>query len=301
MSKAQFPPEANTPYTHRAKDFEEPGNFFSIRAAACNTYRTQEGKPLMAYVETLSDRPATRLKVLEYELAKGFLQDDRENPVAAPVQPPEAAPVTPQPTNGVQVANIPIIQPPPGAQVLIPVQPPGAPQMAPAPQEPPQMVLPTGTARRTKAAVLGVQVAPPPPPPNPVPVTQFQNPSMPTMPAMAIPGLPAQVQLPSLPVAAPASPPLDLKELTERLDKIATAVNVIANKEAKQTNDFNQIVANLSGSLNEVNKTVMGVKEEVANLTSLMFYMCLGWDAIDKTKFPDYKSFQAHLRTLLPR
>ncbi len=181
----------------------EETRFIDIRNLAFLKYKKSDGNPLLTYEETLSDRDAVKLAVLQYEIANGWLIPDgtegqthvqavpQSTNTGVPQMTTPFAPQMPaqQPTAfaAPQGMQAPVAQPqafgaPPqqqqmqfAPQAAAPQQAQQAPQ-APAQQEAPAAA-PTGRGRRSKAAT-GAAVAAPPaaPPPDAVAVQTFAQP-----------------------------------------------------------------------------------------------------------------------------
>ncbi len=332
LSGMSFPPLPGTKYSDR-KNFFQTCTFLKIRKASTENpnYVNPDGTSLLTYSETLSiDRDIARAKMLDHELAKGWLVDDRGAvPVQQGIQPAV-------PTNGAPMTAG-FVQPPapqPVAQVqapqFVPQQVATAAQAVAVAQQvvpsaPPQMAAPTEmpmTKARRAAPKFGSAVAPPPPGPAPVgngaPVA-FQVPAPP--PGAAVmqqpvfqqpvafqpaPVAPAPVQVVQQPVqAAPNTalgPLLDLGPVVARVDELGRGLSVISKDLDTQKNDFKTMVGNLSAQINETNKALASLQKTAEYLMVAAHHMYItNKPTADASagKAADIRQFKEFLTTYL--
>lgn len=321
LSGASFPPLAGTPFSER-KNFLSTCTFLKIRKASTENpnYTNPDGTSLLTYSETLSmDREEARKKVIEHELAKGWLADDRaSNPQAAqgiqPVVPTNGAPMTvgfsPPPVQQ-------IVQP---QQIATPAQAVAVAQQIPS--APPQMVaqpteMPITKARRA-APKYGAAVAPPPPAPTNGAPVQFQTPAPPPGASVVVA---APFGLQQVPQAAPAAPVmaapapapvqaqaaqvgavLDLGPVVARVDEIGRGMSIISKELDTQKSDIRTMVSNLSAQINETNKALATLQRTAEYLMVAAHHMYLTNPATMKAtdgKAPDIDKFKGFLTTYL--
>lgn len=317
LSGETFPPLAGTLASVR-KNYLTTCVFLKLRKASTENpnYVNPDGTSLMTYSETLNlDREEARKRVLEYEIGKGWVVDDRgtavpNSPVAQPVA-PNGAPMTagfvqapvPQPAPVQQVIQAPMPQ-----QIATPAQAVAVAQMTPT--APPQMAAPTEmptTKARRAAPKLGASVAPfPPPPTNGAAPAAFQAPQPP--PGAAVVQAPvafivpqpvaatvpqpmatttftqAPQQAPQAPVSVPSvqevpktalGPLVDLGPITARLDELGRGLTSVSSQLDTQGSDFKTMVSNLSASLNETNKTLANLQKTTEFLMVAMHHLYL--------------------------
>lgn len=269
MAEATFPPPTKVPYSIRVQEIEAT-RFLGIRKVASEgPYKNEDGSFLMSYGDTLRDREAVKKAVIDYEIAHGYVIDDRGMPGATPII-NMPAPVPQEPVVGFQNTT-PIPSVPQAVQMpmQMPSQPPQPPPQAapqqsfPQMQPPPEgggMELPTGKARRARPGALPSSVAPPPPPPDAIviPTLQNPNPQFVTGLSLAPPqGVTSQVAPPP-PPPLPVAPtqffqsPVQGPDLTGPLNEIKGILSKLAEKGTDA--DFKQVVSNLSAQINETNK-----------------------------------------------
>lgn len=274
MAEAKFPPESKMPYSARQLELTAC-LFFHVRKAASETYKNPDGTTLLTYADTLLDRDNVRKRVLDYELANGWLIDDRSTLTQSLAQ-PAAQPMAPQQAPAPVVPSIGFmpVQPPQAVQPMQPVQMmvPTMPMEAPTQQPPPSavdegggMVMPTSKIRRSNvlggptaippAPPMATVLQAPPSPPTPIPVPQAQV--MPQAPIMQAP-TPNIPQVPVVNVPQMAGG-IDLSGVLAKLDEISKSTN----------GDFKQLVTNLSAQANETNKLLREINDGVKSLREL--------------------------------
>jgi len=237
-------------------------------------YVYPDGKPFCDYNDSINDRNLVRQRLLEYELAQGWLVDDR-GAVAVPVA---AAPVE-QPQSVVV-----LIQPPQAA----PQPPPEVPanQSVPQPQPPPMENSPIGKKRpgpRLTAAVAPPVVATPVAAPAAPPGAQTITVAPAPLPAAApvyqaqVMMFPAAAEAAPLPAPAPAPLPAPLpaaapvqvaaqdiavsgNQLTKKLDAIGMGLQDVSKDLEFHKKDFSQFVGNLSEQINSQNKSLTSLE-----------------------------------------
>lgn len=275
---AEFPPATKMPYSARMLELTTC-MFFAVRKAASETYKHPDGTTLLTYADTLLDRENVRKRVLEFELANGWLIDDRSTMAAQTAQPaaqqvpPQQAPAPVAPSIGFMPVQPPqAVQPMQPVQMMVPTMPIEAPVQQPPPapvDENGGMVMPTSKIRRSGALGGSPAIPPAPPmatvlqappaPPMAVPVPQVQLPIQvpPSGLAMAPPA-PAIPQIPTVNVPQVAGG-VDLSGVLAKLDEISKSTN----------GDFKQLVTNLSAQANETNKLLREINEGVKSLREL--------------------------------
>jgi hypothetical protein len=306
MSDPKFPPESPIPYSVR-KEQLLTCKFLSIRKAVTEQYKNPDGTALMSYHETLSDRDMVRNKVLEYELAQGWITDDRSNAqvIAHPASPQIGATV---PTNGTHPG--PAVQAPISMQQFQP-QPVASPAQAiaaaqtpiPPPQEPPAAPPTTGLKR---PAPKGLQSAVAPPP-LAAPMSQAA-PAVPVQPAqvpVAPPAPPPGAVVLSAPVAPqPAQQAAIPNDLVSKIDSIGKGLSMVSEELDRQGKDFKTMVGNLSTQTSETNKSLMSLatqfvdlKKSVEILTAAVHHIYLSTGTLGQsagqegTTLPGFKTY----------
>lgn len=282
-----FPPKQPVPFSVRVQQIDEYKNP-EIRKVLHTIYKNADGSPVMDYYKALSTPPSgVRAALLEHEISKGYVVDDR-NASSTPTV------IVPMPKQEVvpEMVKQPLLRVPDNA----PVAPPGngatgPTEAAPVMQPPPVQEMPTGRGRRGRASALGAAVAPPPPPPNgmvlppngsnpiiplpqdPPPAAVMAAPQVPMTP-MAPPQVsvfpqgamsPAPIPVPMPQMASPAIP----GDLLTKLDAFGAGMGQLLQKANAQDSDMKQIVSNLSAQISETNKVLAKVAQSLEEITRL--------------------------------
>lgn len=237
-------------------------------------YVHPDGKPFCDYNDTINDRSVVRTRLLDYELAQGWIVDDRTTqvaaqmtveavpqPVAAPVAPPPQvvtqvqaapqAPSIPQPQPPPMESNAPLGKKRPGPRLTAAVAPPVAAPVAP----------PTAQVIKAPEPAPAMMVAPAPLPAT-VPTFQAQVVMFPA--AVEAAPLPAPALAP-LPVAAPSQVAaqdiaISGSQLTKKLDAIGMGLQDVSKDLEFHKKDFSQFVGNLSEQINSQNKSLTSLE-----------------------------------------
>lgn len=316
MSDPKFPPESKIGYSAR-KEQLLTCKFLAIRKAVTEQYKNADETALLSYHETLNDRDMVRNKVLEYELAKDYIFDDRTN--AQVITHPAAQIGVPVSNNGtppgpVMQAPVPIqqFQPQPIAspaqaiaaaqQVTIPPQqeapvaPPTSGLKRPAPKglqsavAPPPLAIPTQPVQMAPVPVQAGPVAIPAPPPG---ATVLMAPVAPVAP---VPQATTQGQVTAVQA--------DVGSLVSKVDSIGKGLSMVSEELDKQGKDFKTLVGNLSGQSSETNKALsamatqlMELKKSVEILTAAVHHIYLSTGNLGQaagqegTTLPGFKTF----------
>jgi hypothetical protein len=270
MSSPDFPPTTQLAYSVR-KGQLEVSQFLAIRKAVSENekYRNPDGTQLMSYVETLHDRENTRNKVLEFELAQGWLIDDRGATPAPVATTPVVQEAVPQ-----VVVPVPVASPIQAIAVAQPTEPQ-------VPSMDNSTSLPTTKLRRAKPN-LGTTLAPPLL--APLPATQSAVPFPQPPPGATVMGWNGSSAVPSTTnVTVPAPPPMtmvsagptgnqtienvvDLKPIIDKIDKLGKGLEQISgDQEAQKTTNGNVV-----NNLNEMGKALTALSKAVGELNQNM-------------------------------
>lgn len=283
----KLPPDPlGQPYSQREQAMKNC-LFFPLRKAATEGvkitqpdgtvvtgYVHPDGKPFCDYNDTINDRSVVRTRLLDYELAQGWIVDDRGTQAAQmtvdAVPQPVAAPIAPPPLQVVP-------------QVQVAPQDPSIPQPQPPPME---SNAPLGKKRpgpRLTAAVAPPVAAPVAPPtaqvikaPEPAPVMMaapapVMAPTVPPAQVMSFAPAPMPMQAPlpapaPLPVAAPVQQvaaqdiAISGSQLTKKLDAIGMGLQEVSKDLDFHKKDFSQFVGNLSEQINSQNKSTASLE-----------------------------------------
>ena len=316
MSDPKFPPEAPIGYSAR-KEQLLTCKFLAIRKAVTEgaKYKNADGTALLSYHETLNDRDMVRTKVLDYELAQGWITDDRTD--AQVITHPAVQTGAPVPTNGTPPG--PVMQAPVPLQQFQP-QPVASPAQAiaaaqqvtiPPPQEAP-VAPPTTGLKRPAPKGLQSAVAPPPlamaapvAPIAPVPIQA--GPMAPPAPPPGATVLTAPVA-PSQPMVQQAAIPADLGA---KVDSIGKGLSMVSEELDKQGKDFKTLVGNLSGQTAETNKVLAAMaaqltelKKSVEILTTAVHHIYLSTGSLGQSAGQEgttLPGFKAYISKYLPQ
>lgn len=280
MSEVTFPPANVVPYSARREQLLAC-RFIKVRQAATDIYKNPDKTSLMDYNSTLHNRDGVYSKVLDFELAQGWLTDDRSNAqvITHPaVQNGDAVSANGSngSSNGAMQAPVPIqqFQPQP---IASPAQAVAVAQVVAIP--PPQdaaPAAPTSGFKRPAPKILNTAVAPPPlamaaPVPQAAPVAPVVMEAPKPPPGAVV--LQAPVA-PVAPVVAPATAPVaqtvatqvDLGPVITRIDQIGKGLGMVSEELDKQKSDFKTFVGNLSGQTSETNKALAAIAGQLSEL-----------------------------------
>lgn len=297
----KLPPETTGQrYSEREQAFKNC-TFFTLRKVATEglkidtgqtIYVNADGKPFCDYNDTIRDRNLVRQRILDYELAQGWIVDDRgaQQAVAQIVQP------VPQPAVPVQetMSTVPTV---PIAAAMMTINSTPAPTPQPQPQPPPASDAGAPTGKKRPGPRLPSAVAPPttavaqpqPPPgamtvhapvvtPAPVQATATMTPTLivpeqtqvqPFTPPTAMPA-PVSVRpftVPAAPVAqAPVAAPAAPAGSDKKLDAIGSGLEIISRDVESHRKDFSQFVSNMSEQVNTNNKSIKAHDEALKEI-----------------------------------
>lgn len=304
----KFPPDPRPiPFSERRQIFKTC-SFYPLRKIATEGLKREDGvviyvladnRPLSTYQESIADRELIRNKILEYELAQGFLIDDRTTPVDAQpvqiVQPQQQ--VMPMPMPIMPTIQTPQTQVQP-VQAPAPVQQ-AVPQMVPQPQPPPtsstEVIGKKRPGPRGISAPLASAVAPPPPPPGAVSI-QVNVPNMNTTTTTMPMTQPAPVIVPPTPaqeVAQPQSfqpmafipPPIPVQpqptpmvtqvdpSLSQKIDIIGKGLSEISSVVEKHSNNFTQFAQNLTEEVKSEARSRIEIEKSLKEIQRMMDLM----------------------------
>lgn len=294
----KLPPETlGQTYSEREQAFKNC-TFFTLRKVATEglkhdtgqmLYVSADGKPFCDYNDTIRDRNLVRQRILEYELAQGWIVDDRGAQVA-PVQPvavqsvqpavPAQETMTSVPVPIIAAASMTINAAPAPQQPQPQPQPPPSDAGAPMGKKRPGPRLPSAVAPPTAAVTptpppgaMVVQAAPVQAtaqmaPTVVVPVTeqpqvqQFTQPAAAPAPIMSFTVRAAPVQAPE-PQAQTTQPPA---ASDKKLDAIGSGLEIISRDVEAHRKDFSQFVSNMSDQVNSSNKAIKAHDEALKDI-----------------------------------
>jgi len=298
----KLPPEViGQKYSEREQAFKNC-TFFTLRKVATEglkidtgqtIYLNGDGKPFCDYNDTIRDRNLVRQRILDYELAQGWLVDDRgaQEAVAQIVQSVPQPVVQPIPEQVQMINPTPII----AAAHMTVTAAPSTSTISPAPTNPqPQPPPPAGDVsaplgKKRPGPRLPSAVAPPTtavqapvPPPGAIPVQLPPAPVMAFTPATTQPAAtqpaPAPVQVMSfsppaiaVPIQqapAPAAQPVaaNSEAFGSRLDVLGKGLEIISKDVEAHRKDFGQFVSNMSDQVNSQNKSQKSTEETIKDI-----------------------------------
>lgn len=253
MNQIALAPNPGTTLSQRKAEFDN-ARFVDVRNLASLHYKHPDGTPLLTYTQTLADREEVKRKILEFELANGFILNDG------------ATMPGPTPTNG--ATQVPMSFTPPTQAAPAPGP---SPMAMPGQTAMPSPVMPPSDgpkpSRRKINAAAGTAVAAPPAAPPPAtaqvasfsppqaapPVASFTPPQAPAVASFTPPQAPAVPQAasfsnPASAVAGPAMPAsvqtFDITPIMATLDQLGKGVSVAANNADQALNLCNEIKRN---------------------------------------------------------
>lgn len=283
MNTPNFPPPPGTSFSARAAELETAG-WLAVRKAAIDIYKKPDKTPFMQYHDTLGDRSVIKAKILEYELAQGWLQDDRGAtvvPINPTIPPPAmvAMPIEiPTPVAPVQMLPTPVSAPIAKADQAIQVA------QEPLPNEPPPMQMVTTKKRATSKLVVGAQAMAPPPPPGMAFVPQ-PPPGATVLVAPPAPPVPLPVAVTATAEVNTALKSEEVAALIKSQEKIAAALNLVAASQSKLAERLTEVEKLLNDKLPLLEIAIFHLYVKANDAVNAEMFKVLGKDASDPKKF----------------